>query len=94
MGEVKVVRQATRQWLDETGVWDWSVQEKDISALPCFFDVDASFYLLGGELLITASGEDEVHLHAGDFITLPQGVACYCEVLAPLRVHHSGAALA
>ena len=93
MGEVKIVRQVTKQWLDQEGVANWPLQEKGVSAIPQFHYADKSFYIVAGKVLITPGGEDEVHLHAGDFVTLPKGLACYWEILEPLRIHCSGAGL-
>lgn len=91
MGDLKIVRQATNEWLSQTGVFDWPLQEKSVCTFPIFYNADASFYILYGEARVTASGEDEVHLTAGDFITLPKGAACYWEILQPMQAHTTSA---
>lgn len=88
MSEVTVVRQPSREWLENKGVFNWPTWEKEACSFPWFYDSDESCYLVSGEALLTAGGDDEVQVSAGDFITFPKGTACFWEVLKPVRKHY------
>lgn len=91
MNQIKIVRQATPEWLNEVGALEWPIQEKESCTFPCFYNHNTSFYILSGQVHLTVSGEDEIRLQAGDFITLPKGAACYWEILQTMRAHSTDA---
>lgn len=86
MNEIKVMRQATHEWLNESKVFEWPVQIKAVATIPHFNKGDEYHYLADGEAVLSANG-DEIHLKAGDLVFLPKGIAYIWEILEPLRVH-------
>ncbi len=89
MSEINVIRQVTSDWLDQESILQWPSYEASEGSFPCYYYTDESCYVLEGKVLITVSGDDEITLSQGDFITLPKDRASFWEVLQPFRGHFS-----
>jgi len=89
VSEIKVIRQVSSNWLNQEGILQWPLFEESDGSFPCYYYTDESCYVLEGEVLVTISGDDEITLCTGDFITLPKDRASFWEVLKPFRGHFS-----
>jgi len=88
MSEIEVVK-PTEAMLDELGVFDWPVWEKEVSNFPWHYDATETCYLLAGSVTVTPAGGDEVTFGAGDLVTFPKGMSCYWEIHEDVRKHYS-----
>jgi uncharacterized cupin superfamily protein len=68
----------------------WPVWEKDSGMSPVYYEFEENCYIVEGEAIITPSAysdADAIHVKAGDFITLPQGLTVRWEIVKPLKKH-------
>jgi len=87
MNEV-VVEKPTPEQLDEMGVFDWPIWEKEISAFPWTYDATELCYLLEGKVRVKPQGGKAVYFGAGDLVSFPEGMTCLWEVLSPVKKHY------
>ncbi|MGZ8931612.1 MAG: cupin domain-containing protein [Methylosarcina sp.] len=75
--------------LQESGVADWAIWEKEISQFPIDFDETETAYILEGEILVTPEGGEPVRILPGDLVVFHEGLNSQWEVVKPLRKHYS-----
>lgn len=74
--------------LQQLGVYDWPIWEKEVSAFPWTYDSSETCYLLQGRITVTPDHGEPVSLQAGDLVTFPVGMKCYWEVHEAVRKHY------
>ncbi len=89
MAEIKVERNPSRERLEELGVFDWPIWEKEESEFPWSYDVSETCYFLEGEVEVTPEGGEPVHVGKGDLVTFPQGMRCVWKITKAVKKHYS-----
>ena len=89
MAEIKVERNPSRERLEELGVFDWPIWEKEESQFPWSYDVSETCYFLEGEVEVTPEGGEPVHVGKGDLVTFPQGMRCVWKITKAVKKHYS-----
>ncbi len=74
--------------LDELGVTDWPIWEKEVSEFPWHYDQTETCYILAGLVIVTPEGEGPVEVSAGDLVTFPAGMSCTWKILENVRKHY------
>ena len=87
MSEVIVEKNPSETQLQELGVYDWGIWEKEVSTFPWFYDQQEVCYLLEGEVCVTPDGGEPVTFGKGDLVTFPQGMSCVWDIRQPVRKH-------
>lgn len=87
--QIQVIRNPDEATLDEMGVRDWPIWEKETSTFPWTYDATETCYLLEGEVLVTPEGGEPMLIQAGDLVTFPAGMDCTWEIRSPVRKHYS-----
>lgn len=73
--------------LEELGVKNWPIWEKEVSKFDWSYSDREQCYLLEGKVKVTA-GTETAEFGKGDFVTFPQGLSCVWEVLEPVKKHY------
>ncbi len=74
--------------LDELGVTDWPIWEKEVSEFPWQYDQTETCYILEGLVIVTPKGEGPVEISTGDLVTFPAGMSCTWKILENVRKHY------
>jgi len=85
--EISIERNLSDEELNNRGVYQWSIWEKEVSELPWAYDAEEVCYLLQGEITVTPDGGKPVTIKAGDFVTFPAGMSCYWKISSAIKKH-------
>jgi len=88
MHEILWERDPSPEKLEQLGVYDWPIWEKQASTFPWTYDSSETCYLLQGRITVTPDGGDPVPLQAGDLVTFPAGMQCSWEIHEAVRKHY------
>jgi uncharacterized cupin superfamily protein len=89
MPQIKIEHNPSEERLQEMGVADWDIWEKEVSKFAIDFDATETAYILEGEILVTPEGGEPVRIVPGDLVVFPEGLNSQWEVVKPLRKHYS-----
>ncbi|MDO9103755.1 MAG: cupin domain-containing protein [Methylovulum sp.] len=89
MSQITIEHNPSQQRLQELGVSEWPIWEKEISTFPLDFDEKETAYVLEGEIIVTPVGGEPVRIVPGDLVVFPEGLDSHWEVVKPLRKHYS-----
>ena len=85
MSTINVEHDPSDARLDELGVFDWPIWEKEESRFPWHYDATETCYLLEGNVVVTPEDGDPVEFGAGDLVTFPQGMSCSWDISTAVR---------
>lgn len=88
MNDIDITRNPEAQTLQQLGVSDWPIWQKEVSAFPWHYDEREVCYLLEGEVEVTPEGGETVRFGKGDLVTFPAGMSCRWNILVPVRKHY------
>ena len=88
MSEIKIIHSPPKEELDQLGVFNWSIWEKEESEFPWHYDSEEQFYVLEGQVVVTPENGDPVEIQAGDLVTCPAGMSCTWQVNQRIRKHY------
>jgi len=74
--------------LEQLGVYDWPIWEKEESNFPWTYDSSETCYLLQGRITVTPDGGEPMSFQTGDLVTFPAGMSCHWEVHEAVRKHY------
>lgn len=76
MSQIKIQRQVDQQQLDELGVADWGIWEKEASEFPWTYDAVEICYFIEGDVVVTTQDGEQFEMGKGDLVTFPSGMSC------------------
>ena len=88
MSQITIEHNQSEERLQELGVSDWPIWEKEISKFPIDFDETETAYVLEGEIIVTPAGGEPVRIVPGELVVFPEGLDSQWEVVKPLRKHY------
>lgn len=89
MSQITIERNPSQERLEELGVAQWPIWEKEVSTFSIDFDETETAYVLEGEIIVTPAGGEPVQILPGDLVVFPAGMDSHWEVVKPLRKHYS-----
>lgn len=82
------VERLSNEQIAARGIKSWPIWEKEISQFEWYYSSTEQCLLLEGEVeVITPEGN--VKFAAGDFVTLPQGLACTWIIRQAVKKHYN-----
>ena len=88
MSEIKIDRNPKEERLEQMGVSEWPIWEKEISEFPWRYDVEETCYFLEGDVVVTPDGGEPVQMGKGDLVTFPAGMSCTWKIDKDVRKHY------
>ena len=82
------IEQLDNEQLEELGVFDWPIWEKEESKFDWYYDTQERCFILAGEVDVISEFE-HVTLKAGDFVTFPKGLECIWDINSAIKKHYS-----
>jgi len=89
MSKITIEHNPSQEHLEELGVSDWPIWEKEVSEFSIDFDETETAYILEGEIIVTPVGGEPVHIVPGDLVVFSEGLDSLWQVIKPLRKHYS-----
>ena len=88
MSIVQIEHHPDPKRLDDLGVRQWDIWEKEVSEFPWSYDEQEVCFFLEGEVIVTPKNGKSVRFGKGDLVTFPAGMSCTWKVLQPVRKHY------
>lgn len=86
--EISVLPQPSQAKLNDMGVFNWSVWEKEASEFPWTYDDAETCYFLEGDAVVTPDGGESVSMGKGDLVTFPAGMSCTWKIIKAVKKHY------
>ncbi|HDG61598.1 MAG: cupin [Thermotoga sp. 4484_232] len=86
--EIKVERPDEKK-LEELGVKNWPIWEKEVSEFDWYYDTNETCFFLEGKVEVTTEDGKKVIVRKGDLVTFPKGLKCRWKVIEPVRKHYN-----
>lgn len=83
-----VIERLPEAQLNELGVFDWPIWEKEASEFPWHYHEKETCYLLEGNVIVMPDGDEAVSFGAGDLVTFPAGMTCRWKITKAVRKHY------
>jgi len=83
------IKTLSQKELENLGVFDWPLWEKEVSSFPWEYSDTESCYILQGEVTVTPKDGQPVNIKPGDFVVFPAGMQCQWDIKTPIRKHYS-----
>jgi uncharacterized protein len=84
-----IVKQLSRDELEQLGVFEWPVWEKEVSEFDWSYSSSESCYILAGQATVTPEGGEPVTFGVGDFVVFPDGMDCTWSISEAIRKHYN-----
>lgn len=81
------VKRLSQSEVNELGIEDWPIWEKEESSFNWHYDDKEQFYLIEGEVCIRTANHN-INVHPGDFVTCPRGLTCEWDVKKYVKKHY------
>jgi uncharacterized cupin superfamily protein len=82
-----IIRKLSPEDIENLGVHQWPIWEKEISRFDWKYDNEESCLILEGEFSVETD-EGNFSVKAGDFVTFKQGLKCVWDISKPVRKHY------
>jgi len=86
--EIKVEKPDEKK-LEELGVKNWPIWEKEVSEFDWYYDTNETCYFLEGKVEVITENGEKVIIEKGDLVTFPKGLKCRWKVIEPVRKHYN-----
>ncbi|PKO97761.1 MAG: cupin [Bacteroidetes bacterium HGW-Bacteroidetes-9] len=82
------VRKIAEAEINEKGIRNWPIWEKEISRFPYTYEEEEWCYFLEGEVIVeTETGNFEIG--PGDLVVFKTGLNCVWDIKKPVRKHYN-----
>lgn len=82
------IQKLTENQIEERGIRDWPVWEKEVSRFDWTYEGDEECLVLEGEVVVETD-EGTVNIRPGDYVTFKKGLTCIWDVRKPIRKHYN-----
>lgn len=79
--------QLTDNQIEELGIRQWPIWEKEISRFSYVYEEEESCYFLEG-IVVIETEQGATTIKKGDYITFPKGLSCVWDIKEPVRKHY------
>ena len=81
------ISRLTEEQVQQKGILEWPVWEKEVSCFPWYYDETEDCYILEGDIFIETA-EGVIRVGPGDFVTFHKGLECKWDIRQPVRKHY------
>ena len=85
---ISVISQPNSEQLNQLGVFNWSIWEKEVSEFPWTYSDRETCYFLEGDVVVTPDGGEAVSMGQGDLVTFPKGMSCTWKINKAVKKHY------
>jgi len=80
-------QQLTDNQIEEFGIRQWPIWEKEISRFSYVYEEEELCYFLEG-IVVVETEQGSTTIKKGDYITFPKGLSCVWDIKEPVRKHY------
>jgi len=80
-------QQLTDNQIEEFGIRQWLIWEKEISRFSYVYEEEELCYFLEG-IVVVETEQGATTIKKGDYITFPKGLSCVWDIKEPVRKHY------
>ena len=88
MSEIKVEKRSRKE-LEQDGVFNWPIWQKEVSTFDWHYHDTENCYLLEGQVRVEPVNGPPTEFGAGDFVTFPKGMDCVWKIIKPVKKHYN-----
>lgn len=81
-------RKITEKEIQEKGILEWPIWEKEVSNFDWKYDDVENCYIIAGEVVIKTQ-DQEIKLEIGDFCEFPKDLCCHWDIIKPIKKHYT-----
>ncbi|MFN3557532.1 MAG: cupin domain-containing protein [Bacteroidales bacterium] len=85
--EKVIIERYSQQELQNKGVYNWPVWEKEVSRFDWYYDNEEHCLILEGEIQVEADGKTW-QIRPGDYVVFQKGLSCIWDIKSPVRKHY------
>ena len=74
--------------IEERGIDQWPVWEKEVSRFPWIYGETEECYLLSGRVVVSTDDGKSVEFGAGDIVRFPAGLRCRWDIKEAVKKHY------
>jgi uncharacterized cupin superfamily protein len=89
MDSITIEHRVSPAKLDVLYVDDWPIWEKEVSEFEWEYDKTETCYIVEGEAIVTAVGQEPVTITEGDMVVFPKGMKCTWKITEAIEKHYS-----
>lgn len=86
---IQIESNPSQDTLQQKGVFNWPIWEKEVSEFPWTYGESETCYLLAGEVTVTPQGGEPVTIKTGDFVKFPAEMSCTWKITQPVKKHYN-----
>lgn len=79
--------QLTDNQIEELGIRQWPIWEKEISRFSYVYEEEELCYFLDG-IVVIETEQGATTIKKGDYVTFPKGLSCIWDIKKPVRKHY------
>lgn len=79
--------QLTDNQIEELGIRQWPIWEKEISRFSYVYEEEELCYFLDG-IVVIETEQGTTNIKKGDYVTFPKGLSCIWDIKEPVRKHY------
>lgn len=83
-----IIQRLSEESIEERGIRQWPVWEKEISRFPWKYDGDEECLIIEGEVMVS-TGEGDFLISTGDFVIFRDGLECTWDIRKPIRKYYN-----
>ncbi len=83
-----IIEKLSPKELEQKGVFNWPVWEKEVSRFDWTYTGDEECYILEGEVVVETD-EGNYTIKPGDFVTFKDGLNCVWDIKKPIKKHYN-----
>ena len=82
-----IIEKLTQKELENKGVFNWSIWEKEVSVFEWFYESQEQCYFLEGEVEVETQ-KGSFKFGKGDFVTFEKGLSCKWKITKAVKKHY------
>ena len=86
--EKVIIRKLSLDEIENLGIRNWPVWEKEVSCFNHFYTETEECYFLEGEVTIETEA-NQYQLKPGDFVTFMENLSCSWNIKSPVKKHYN-----
>ena len=83
------IKKLTQGEIEQRGITQWPIWEKEPSEFDWSYDQKETCYLLEGSVDIQLPDGNNVHIEKGDYVEFPKGLSCRWHIDNKVRKHYN-----
>ncbi|MBN2037635.1 MAG: cupin domain-containing protein [Chitinispirillaceae bacterium] len=89
MSTISITRQPAMTEIQQRGIFNWPIWEKEVSRFDWFYDEPEECYFLEGKVVVESKDGSKVEFGKGDLVKFPKGLGCTWDIREPVRKHYN-----